>query len=145
MGTKSILLAALAGAVTWFLMAGVFLGGLFNAYIMGNMNEVLAGQTLMDKMGQQFILVQFVSIFAWSLLLALVIQWSGATGWKAGARKGVAVGFLLVTGLEVTLQVFTTFWRSLPPMLLEVALITSFATAAGAMIGWILGRDRRPS
>ena len=64
----------------------------------GPSNKQIVGIT---RFGDACILLQLVWLFAWCVLLALIICWTKAWGWKAGAKKGAIVGFLVLPGWEL--------------------------------------------
>ena len=127
--------AALAGMVSIALIGGILYGVVFASFFQANVGSA-AG---VMKASPEFFWIALGHV-PFGVLLTLVICWRGATSARGGAATGATLGFLMAASYDLSQYGTTNLWN------LQLTLVEPFITlvmigGAGAVVGWVLGRE----
>ncbi len=136
---SKIIVAALLGALASFILGFLFYGLLLMDYMSSNM--IPGAMKTEAEMGASSYIFLFLGTFASSLLLAYVFdRWANIRTAGGGASAGALLGLLMILSFDFGMYATTNLLK-MNFMLLDIALNVVFAAAAGAVIGWWLGRN----
>lgn len=128
---KRIVLAGLAGGITYFILGFLIYGMLLEATVMRpNMNQY-AGLT---KEMPDFVPLMIANLIS-GLLFAYILDLGGARTFASGAKIGAIVSFLWALSMQL---MFLAFWNLLKNYIPFVADIIG-ATVMGAIVGGVVG------
>lgn len=136
MNTK-VLVGGIVGAIVMFL-----LGWLIYGVLMGSMMEDMPEPTSMG------LLWFFIADLAVGLLLAYIYtKWAGISTAMGGAKAAIIIGLLMaiwVDGFAMGMPEMYAegYQMTIPMMLMDVVIQVVIVAAAGAAIGWYLGRGK---
>ena len=136
---SKIIVAALLGALATFILGFICYGLLLMDYMSSNM--IPGAMKTEAEMGASSYIFLFLGTFASSLLLAYVFdRWANIRTAGGGAKAGALLGLLMILSFDFGMYATTNLLK-MNFMLLDIALNVVFAAAAGAIIGWWLGRN----
>ena len=135
---KRAIIAAIAGAVAFFLLGWLLFGVLLMNLYVQNTTEYTG---LMKEMPNLWIL--FISNLASGLLLAFIFQnWASISTFKGGLTGGLIIGFLL--GIIIDGYFLSGFnLYSAKVIIVDVLANTFLYGIIGGLIGWILGYRKK--
>ncbi|MBK8565003.1 MAG: hypothetical protein IPN76_17110 [Saprospiraceae bacterium] len=133
-----ILLAALAGTITYFLVGWLVFEGLLGQYMSANTMQI-AGFKKSPEESSMALLV--VSCAAYALLLALVMdKWANVHTFNEGAILGAVMGVLIAVMTDTYWFSTSHFYNGAAPLLADVAAAGVTVGVMGGVIGWVLGK-----
>jgi len=136
MKTNKILFGGLAGGVAFFLLGWVIYGMLLMDYTTANFNQC-ANRPMQEMIWWAMI----GSNLAMGFLLSVIFSWSNTTGLMAGAKVAAIVGLLLSLALDLSFYSMTTMYPNLSVIFVDIIAYTVWFTLAGAITGWVMGRN----
>jgi hypothetical protein len=134
MNTQKFLIGSLIGGVVLFLS-----GYLFYMLLLGSFFEThsLGGNYMKDPPDMLFIILGNIANGA--LITYIFTKWAGIKTAATGAQAGATIGVL--TGLAWDLLMFgTANLMDITGTLVDIIIVTVMMAAAGAAVGWFLGR-----
>ncbi|MBV6438423.1 MAG: hypothetical protein DYG98_22800 [Haliscomenobacteraceae bacterium CHB4] len=139
MNTK-VLLAALAGGVTSFLLGWVFYGILLGDFFAANVGS--ATGVMKDEASMGWIPL-IVGNLATGLLFAMIYnRWAGITTFRTGAIGGAWVGFLIGLSYDMVALGTTNIMNS-TAALVDPLVWAVMSAITGGVVGWALGYGNR--
>lgn len=132
---KRVALAAVAGSVVIFILAGLSFGLLFDDFFADHFPEEFAG---VNRATVNYALI-FASDLLYAAMLAFVLDRAGARTLGRGAVFGLLIGFTVVLHTDL-IWTATTYLTSAPGIAANVAISSAMSAAAGAVIATVLGR-----
>jgi hypothetical protein len=139
MNTK-VLLAALAGGVTSFLLGWLFYGILLMDFF--NSNQGSATGVMKDEASMGWIPL-ILGNLATGLLFALIYsRWANISTFRTGAIGGSWVGLLMALGYNLSM-LGTTNIMNATGALVDSALWAVIGAIIGGVVGWTLGYGNR--
>ena len=133
-----VLLAALAGGVTSFLL-GWLIWGILLMDVLREVNPQIEG---MEKDPPNLVLI-FVSGLVWALLYAIIYdRWANISTFKTGLIAGAWISGLLALSLDLMFMA-TTNMVSMNGALIDVVANIVVGALIGGVIGWVLGYGNR--
>lgn len=136
MKNKTII-AGLAAGVTFFLLGWIIYGMLLKDFMANNFNNC-ANRAEADMVWAALILSQFV----WGYLLTVILSWANASGFSSGMQKGLIIGFLIETAMDLGMYSMLTVFNNMNAMIVDIAIVTIMCGIAGGVIGIILGSGK---
>ena len=131
-----VLLAAVAGAVTLFVLGYLIWGVLLAAYFKNNAIEY-AG---LSKLPTPNLVSLFLSNLALALLLAFVFaQWASIRTFGGGLVAGAIIGSLIHLSWKLSLTGYLNLYKKTGPVVVDILVETARASLAGGVIGAVLG------
>jgi len=131
-----VLLAAVAGAVTLFILGYLIWGLLLAAYFKNNAIEY-AG---LDKRPKPNLALLFLSNLTLALLLAIVFaHWASIRTFVDGLMAGAVVGSLMHLSWKFSMTGYMNLYKRTVPIVVDVLVETARASLAGGVIGAVLG------
>jgi hypothetical protein len=131
-----VLLSAVAGAITLFILGYLIWGVLLTSYFKSNTIEY-AG---LSKQPTPNLLLLFLSNLALAFLLAFVFaQWASIRTFAGGLAAGAIVGFLIHLSWKLSLMGYMNLYKEISPVVVDVLVETARASLAGGVIGAVLG------
>lgn len=132
-----ILLAALAGTITYFLVGWLVFEVLLGQYMSANTTQI-GGFKKSPEESSMALLV--VSCAAYALLLALIMgKWANVHSFKEGAILGAVMGILIAVMTDTYWFSTSHFYNGPAPLLADVAAAGVTVGIMGGVIGWVLG------
>lgn len=139
MNTK-VLLAALAGGVTSFLLGWVFYGILLGDFFAANIGT--ATGVMKDEASMGWVPL-IVGNLATGLLFALIYsRWAGITTFKTGAIGGAWVGFLVALSYDMVSLGTANIMNSTAAMV-DPLVAAVMSAIIGGVVGLALGYGNR--
>ncbi len=135
MSSKSVL-AALAGALTLFLLGYVLYGLLLMDFYTANTGA--ATGVMKDPPDWLWLLL---GQLAGGALLVLVLGWAGSTSLASGLKAGALFGLLMALFIDFTMY-GTTHINNLTVTILDPIVAAIHMGVAGAVVGAMLGRGQ---
>lgn len=132
-----VLLAAVAGGLSFFLLGWLLYGTLLVDFFRNNAGSV---QNL-DKTPMELWAIALGNLCSGLLLAMIYDRWAAITTFSAGARAGAWIGLLMALGMDLVMY-GTTNISNMAATLVDPfinALMTAFA---GGVVGWVLGMRR---
>ena len=131
-----VLLSAVAGAITLFILGYLIWGVLLTSYFKSNTIEY-AG---LSKQPIPNLLLLFLSNLALAFLLAFVFaQWASIRTFVGGLAAGAIVGFLIHLSWKLSLMGYMNLYKETTPVVVDILVETARASLAGGLIGSVLG------
>jgi hypothetical protein len=131
-----VLLAAVAGAITLFVLGYIIWGMLLGSYFKSNTIEY-AG---LSKQPMPNLVSLFLSNLALALLLAIVFeQWASIRTFGGGLVAGAIIGLLIHLSWKLSLMGYMNLYKEISPVVVDVLVETARASLAGGVIGAVLG------
>jgi hypothetical protein len=132
-----ILLAALAGTVTYFLFGWLVFEGLLGQYMSANTTQI-EGFKKSPEESSMVLLV--VSCAAYALLLSIIMgRWADVHTFREGAILGTITGILIAVMTDTYWFSSSNFYNGVAPLLADVAAAGLTVGVMGGVIGWVLG------
>jgi len=130
-----VLLAALAGAITSFVLGYLIFGVLLDSYMKANVNQY-AG---MVKNPPNFMMLIAANlVFAW--LLAFVGDyWARIRNFVSGLKLGALITFPLALWSDLQFEAFMDLYKGGVPIIVDVLAATALGAIVGGVIGLVLG------
>ncbi|MCW5924582.1 MAG: hypothetical protein KIS77_19850 [Saprospiraceae bacterium] len=139
MNTK-VLLAALAGGVTCFLLGWLFYGILLMDFFANNQGS--ATGVMKDEASMGWIPL-ILGNLATGLLFAMIYsRWANISTFRTGAIGGSWVGLLMALGYNLSM-LGTSNIMNATAALVDSALWAVFGALIGGVVGWTLGYGNR--
>ena len=138
MNTNKILLAALAGGITYF-----FLGWLIYGILLADYMAAHGNQCAMRPMEEFVWWAMIVSNLVGSLFLAIIISWSNNASLAGGLKVGALVGILLGISIDLSFYSMSTMFTDMGAVVADVSAYTVMSAIGGAVIGLILGMGKK--
>ncbi|MCB0528131.1 MAG: hypothetical protein KDC61_22140 [Saprospiraceae bacterium] len=138
MNTK-VLLAALAGAVAFFLLGWAFYGVALSEFFASNMGSATGVQRGENDM---VFWALFLGNFFWALLIAIIFdRWASISTFRSGAMSGGMICLLMALGIDLIMY-GTTNISNLTATLVDPIVSAIMGAISGGLIGWVLGYGR---
>lgn len=139
MNTK-VLIAALVGGITSFLLGWVFYGILLADFFAANAGS--ATGVMKDDASMNWLPI-IIGNMTTGLLFALIYKrWAGITTFKTGAIGGAWVGLLIALSYDM-ISLGTTNMMNTVAALVDPLVSTVMGAITGGMVGWALGYGNR--
>lgn len=135
---KRVVLAAVAGSVVIFVLAGLSFGLLFADFFAGQFPDEFAG---VNRATVNYPLI-LMSDLLYATMLAFVLDRTGVRAAGRGAMFGSFIGFTVVLHFDL-ISAATTYLTNAPTVAANVAISSVMSAAAGAVIATVLGRVGR--
>jgi len=135
MKTKQIVIGALVGGVSMFLLGWLIYGVLLSSV----MEELWTGCNA-RPMEEMIWWAMIASNLVWGLLLAVVLDWSGSITMGAGAKVGAVLGLLCVLGFDLGMYSMTTMFSGATILVLDVLSNMVMFAVAGLLVAWVMGK-----
>jgi len=131
------LVAGVLGGIVYFLLGWLLYGILLASTFKG-----LAGSAQGVDRGENVVLWSLLlgNIFLGLLMAYILNHWAKISTVQTGAIAATTVGFLLSLGMDL-IYYATSNMMQLGGIFLDVFVMTVMSAAAGAVIGWWLGRS----
>jgi hypothetical protein len=143
MSTKA-LLAALAGAITSFLLGWLVFGILLKSTYDGMMTE--AGKTIMRPEAEMmnYMWAMILSNLVYGLLLALIFsRWANISTFRGGAIAGGVISFLIVLSFDLGMYAMMNAWKGGTGLIIDPLANGVVGAVVGGVVGWVLGYGKR--
>ncbi len=136
MDAKKLVMASVAGAVTLFV-----LGGLFYVLLLEDFFTKAAGDAAVAYRQEPLLWSIFLGELANAVLVTVIFgRWASIKTFMGGVKGGAVIGLLM--GLGIALIFYGTTTLGNITSTLADALITVIRYGiAGGVIGWVLGRE----
>jgi hypothetical protein len=132
-----ILLATLAGTITYFLIGWLVFEGLLGKYMSENTTQIVGFKKTAEENSMVMLIV---SCAAYALLLALIMgKWAHIHTFKDGAILGAIMGVLIAIMTDSYWFSTTHFFNGFKPVLADIAAAGLSVGIMGGVIGWVLG------
>ncbi|MCX6221182.1 MAG: hypothetical protein NTZ69_09340 [Bacteroidia bacterium] len=138
MTTNKILLGGLAGAVTLFLLKWIVYGVLLIDYITANYNPCV-----LRPMQDYIIWAMILATFAFGFLISMIFSWSNTTGIVKGAKVAGIIGLLYSVSIDLSLYGTSTRFSNLTAVFVSIIVGTVLWVIAGAVVGWVMGMEKK--
>jgi len=139
MPITNFLLAALAGAITYFLAGWLVFEGLLGTYMQANTTQTEGFKK--DEAESSMVLI-FVSCAAYALLLTLIFHYApGIRTFKVGFIFGAMVGILVAIMTNTYWFATSHFFNDFKPVLIDIAAASVTVGVMGGVVAWVLGRS----
>lgn len=137
MSTNRILLAGIAGGITFFLLGFLFYGVLLEKFFAANQGTA---QGVMKDPPLWWALI--VGNLAWGFLLAIIFgRWASIKTFGTGAQAGAIIGALMAATINFNM-LGTTNVNTLNAALVDVLVFAVISAVVGGVIGLVLGRSK---
>ncbi len=137
MNTNRILLAGIAGGVTFFLLGFLVYGMLLMKFFAANQGTA---QGVMKDPPEMWALA--VGNLAWGFLLAIIFgRWAGIKTFGTGARAGIVIGALMSATYNFN-ALGTTNITTLTAVLVDIVVFALMNAIIGGVVGAMLGRGK---
>jgi hypothetical protein len=137
MNTKKFLIGSLIGGGILFLLGFLFYVALLGSFFEAHSSS--AGTYMKDPPDMLFIILG--NLAEGALLTYIFLKWAGITTAATGAQAGALIGVLIGLGWDLIMYGTSTL-MDLTGTLADVIVVTIMMAAAGAAVGWYLGRDK---
>lgn len=132
-----ILLAALAGTITYFLFGWLVFEGLLGQYMNANTTQIQGFKKSPEESSMALIVV---SCAAYALLLSIIMgRWADVHTFREGAILGAITGILIAVMTDTYWFSSSNFYNGVAPLLADVAAAGLTVGVMGGVIGWVLG------
>ena len=138
MTTNKILLGALAGAVTLFILKWIVYGVFLINWISANLNPCI-----LRPMDDYIIWAMVIATFAFGFMLSIIFSWSNTTGAIKGAKIAGIIGLLYSISMDFTLYGTSTRFSNFSAVLVSVIVNVIMWAIAGAIVGWVMGKGKK--
>jgi len=132
-----ILRGTVFGGIVYFLLGWLLYGILFMDFFSANMN-----QCANKPNGEMVWWAMIVSNLVTTLLLTLILKWSGAKGIVDGLKTGAIFGILLTLSFNLSSWSMTTMYYNFGSLLLDLVVSTFMLTVAGMIIVLLWGKEK---
>lgn len=134
MNTKT-LLAALAGAITLFVLGFVLYGYLLKTFMEENCNGC------MNRKPEEMIMwAMILSNLLMGYFVATIFSWGNVTGFMSGLTKGAILGILLGACLDFQFYSMTTWFNNTTAMIVDIVVWAAMFAIGGGVVAYMLGR-----
>lgn len=134
-----VLLAAVGGAVSNFLVGWVVYGMLLMDYMKANTVQY-AG--LMKEPPN--LVIMFISGFFWALTYAYIFhRWAGIKDFKSGMMAGMVISILYGLAIDLQFLAMMNLYVGYTVILVDVAASTVMGSIMGGVVGLILGMGNK--
>lgn len=135
MNTNRILLAGIAGGITYFLLGFLIYGQLLAKFFASNMGTA---QVIMKNPPLWWALI--LGNLAWGILLAIIFgRWAGIKTLGTGAQAGAIIGGLMALTYDF-ISLGTTNISTLNAAVVDVIVMAVISAVVGGVVGLVLGR-----
>lgn len=138
MNTKKIVIGGIVGGVAFFLLGWLLWGILLHNYMMTNYN-----QCAMRPMEQMVWWALILANLAWGFVLSVIFDWSGTSGWKAGAEKGAIFGILTCIAIDLGQYSMSTTFSNIGAVIVDIIATVIMVAIGGAIIAWAMGTVKK--
>lgn len=129
-----VLLAALAGGLTFFFLGWILYGMLLMDFMKANAGSA----TGVDRTDMQM-WAMVASSLVWGLLLALLFsRWAGISTFRGGAIGGAWVSFLISLSMDLN-QYSLTNLMTMNVLCIDPIAAGVLGALTGGVVGWVLG------
>ena len=135
------IVAAIAGAIVFFLTGFLFFGILLENFFKSQMIEY---KGLMYA--EPIFVTLFLWNFVWSWLIAFIFDyWATIRTFVGGLKGGAIIMFAIVLGVNLANYTFMNIYTGNPvvPIAVSVIVQTVMGALAGGVIGLVLGKMRK--
>jgi hypothetical protein len=127
MTSKSFILSAIAGTITYFLLGWLFYGILF--------------PDIYPNEGQNATAFIFIGCFVYAFLFTYIYKhWASVSTLKGGAVAGLTLGFLY--SLSMNFFMYSSKVLNLENFIIDLAIGSITAAIMGGVIGYVLGKTK---
>lgn len=127
MTSKSFILSAIAGTITYFLLGWLFYGILFTE--------------IYPSKGENAISFIFIGCFVYAFLYTYIYkQWASICTLKGGAIAGLILGFL--NSLSMNFFMYSSKAFNLEHFFTDLVIGSITAAIMGGVIGYVLGKTK---
>ncbi|HMQ46766.1 MAG TPA: hypothetical protein PKA00_04685 [Saprospiraceae bacterium] len=138
MSANKLLVATLAGGVTFFLLGWLVWGMLLADYMAKNAGSA----TGVAKEPMVMWAIALSNLLSGLLLAVIFGRWAGIKTFMTGAKAGAVLGLLL--GLSYDLLLFgTSNVTTMNALVVDVLANVVVTAVAGGVVGWVLGRNEK--
>ena len=138
---KRVLFAALAGAVTNFLLGWVIYGMMLMDYMKANSIQYPG---LMKEPPN--LLLIFLSGLFWAWAYAYIFdRWAGIKDFKSGMMAGIMITIPFCLSVDLQMSALMNQYTSYMPMIADVLASTVMGSIMGGVVGLILGMGNKSS
>jgi hypothetical protein len=137
MKATKILLGGLVGTIVLFLLGWVIYGVLLTDYTAANFN-----QSVMKPMEEMNWLAMIIANLAFGFLLAIVLGWSDAKGWKSGAKVGIVIGLLYSITVDLGMYAMADWYLSVGAVIVDIVVYSVIVTIVGIVVALVMGNKR---
>ena len=138
MKTNKILLGGIAGGLIIFLANGLVYEVLLKDYVTANYN-----QCFMKPEGEMIWWAMILSSLALGCLLSWGFSWSNTTGVMAGAKVAGIFGILLSVSMDLQFYAFSTMFKGLSVVLVDIIVASVMLAITGAGIAWVMAMVKK--
>ena len=136
---NKLLMGALAGAVTSFLL-GFLIWGMF---LMTWMNGKIMDGFYRAEDDMSGMWAAILSNLVFGLLYSWVIgKWAGSRDFMSGLKNGAVFGLILTLGYTLSYVAWTNYYTETSAMVMEVVVSTVMTAICGGVVGWVWGRGQ---
>jgi hypothetical protein len=136
MKTNKILIAGIAGGVTFFILGWLIYGIILSAYMQSQSNPAI-----MRPMAEMKWWALILSNLTQGFLVAIIYGWANVRTLSSGAGKGAILGLILAISMDLGLYSMYTLFSGLSPVVIDtIASVVMFALT-GTVVGWIYSRN----
>ena len=139
MNTNKLLLGALAGGVTYFLLGYILYGNLLAGFFASNAGTAQGAAKAPEEMVMWALVVgNLVN----GLLLAVIYErWANIRTFATGAKAGAVIGLLMALAFDL-IMFGTSNVMTLTASLVDPLVYAVISAVAGGVVGWALGYKR---
>jgi len=132
-----ILRGTLFGGIVYFLIGWLVYGILLMDFMSANMNQCAARPA-----GDMLWWAIIVSNLSATLLLTLILKWSGAKGIPDGLKTGALFGFLFALTIDMSSWSMTTMYNNFGVLVADIAISTLVLAIVGMVIVLLWGKEK---
>ena len=140
MKATKILLGGLVGTIVLFLLGWAIYGGLFADFTATNFN-----QSAMKPMEEMSWLAMILANLAFGFLLAFILGWSNAKGWKTGAKVGIVIGLLYSISVDLGMYAMADWYLNFGAVIVDIVVYSVIVTIVGIVVALVMGIKRAPA
>ncbi|NUM30729.1 MAG: DUF1761 domain-containing protein [Bacteroidetes bacterium] len=134
MNTKT-LLAALVGAITFFLFGWLVYGILLKSFMEENFNHCLN-----RKPEEMIMWAMVVSNLFFGYLFSLIFSWAKINDFMSGLTKGAFLGLIFSAFIDFQFYAMTTWFNNITSMIIDIVVWVLMCAIGGGVIAYMLGR-----
>ncbi len=136
MKTNKILLAALAGGVTYFILGWLVYGIALKGFMETHM---AAGNAIARPEAEMVWWALILGNLAFGLLFALIFgRWASISTLATGAKAGAVIGLIMTIAWDFMMYSMYTI-SDITGIIVDIIVATVLFAIVGAVVAWVLG------